>query len=206
MTNTHEEQLEENNSEIPDSIEEALKYDRDESSAKQIDFRQMAVTEFSEITLDDKLRSVLTKIGWHKPTEVQGLCLPHTLKGKDVAGFAQTGTGKTGVFLITAAQHLIRSKSKSNDPACVILAPTRELAIQIDEECKNILGPLGLKSIAVYGGIDYEKQANAIRQGVDVIVATPGRLRDYTNKKIVSWNSVSSVSYTHLTLPTTPYV
>lgn len=173
-----------------EDIEEIIASDRDESSYSTLNYKALAVSSFENAKLDKKILDNLNKIGWKTPTEVQGLCLPHTIKGQDVAGFAQTGTGKTGVFLLTAAQKLLQEK-KNNDVSCIILAPTRELAIQIDEECKNLIAPLDLTSLAVYGGMDYEKQASLIKKGVDIIVATPGRLKDYAKKRVVNLKQVN---------------
>lgn len=176
---------------IPDDIEAAISTDRDESGYTAKNYEDMAISKFSDVAISDKLLETLDQLGWKKPTDVQGLCLPHTIKGEDVAGFAQTGTGKTGVFLITVAHRLLMNENRSKGTSCIILAPTRELAIQIEEECKLILKPVGISSLAVYGGIDYDKQARALEAGVDVIVATPGRLIDYTKKKIVDLRQVS---------------
>jgi ATP-dependent RNA helicase RhlB len=152
-----------------------------------------AFQSFEEANLDPRLLEAIRQLGWERPTPVQGLCLPFTLKGRDVAGFAQTGTGKTGVFLATFAQRfLARDDKKANQvngtamPFAVVLAPTRELAIQIHEDAVSFLAPIGAKSLAVFGGMDYEKQASDLRGGIDLVVATPGRLKDYFQKKIIS--------------------
>ncbi|MEZ4741538.1 MAG: DEAD/DEAH box helicase [Bdellovibrionota bacterium] len=155
---------------------------------------QKTCTSFESLELDANLLKVIQTVGWKEPTPVQALCLPYTLAKTDVAGFAQTGTGKTGVFLITFANSWMQKKKdeinegskKIARPFSIVLAPTRELAIQIQEDAHQILNPIGAKSIAVYGGIDYEKQADQLTKGVDLIVATPGRLIDFYKKKIVS--------------------
>ncbi len=151
------------------------------------------IEHFEDASLDTNLLEKILKMGWKAPTEVQALCLPHTLRGKDVAGFAQTGTGKTGVFLITLCQSFLskRPENYSNKqngkatPFCVVIAPTRELALQIQGDAEQLLGSLGISSIAVFGGIDYEKQARKLTEGVDLIVATPGRLIDYYQKHLI---------------------
>ncbi len=151
----------------------------------------VTVEDFNELDLEDDLKNAVSKLGWSKPTPVQGKCLPFTLVGKDVAGFAQTGTGKTGVFLITLANTIVRAKANQikGQPRAIILVPTRELAVQIHSDAKPIFDDLDISSLAVYGGVDYDKQAQAIRSGVDVIVATPGRLKDYYQKKIFNLKS-----------------
>ena len=154
---------------------------------------------FDGAELHPKLLQAITQIGWKTPTPVQSLCLPYTLQGRDVAGFAQTGTGKTGVFLITTGQRLLQTEvatesAKSRDmahPRAVVLVPTRELAVQIDQDAQGLFALLGIRSLAVYGGVDYDKQTKVLRDGVDVIVATPGRLKDFWQKKIVSLDKCS---------------
>ena len=162
----------------------------------------LAVKEFhtfEEMNLHPKLMEAIAAVGWKAPTPVQGLCLPHTLTGRELAGFAQTGTGKTGVFLITVSDRLLkhpelRSKSENgiSYPASLVLVPTRELAMQIHGDGEEFLGRVGIRSLAVFGGVDYEKQARTLQEGqVDVIIATPGRLKDFVQKKIVALDKVS---------------
>lgn len=155
---------------------------------------------FEEADLHPQLLEAIKAIGWKAPTPVQSLCLPHTLRGREVAGFAQTGTGKTGVFLITVSDRLLKNpdlRNNSNDtqvsyPASLVLVPTRELAMQIHSDGEGFLGGLGIRSLAVFGGVDYEKQARTLQEGkVDVIIATPGRLKDFVQKKIVSLSKCS---------------
>ena len=161
-----------------------------------------SLASFADAPLSDALRKAIADLGWTQPTPVQSMCLPLTLVGRDVAGFAQTGTGKTGVFLITAGQRILEHRAtaaSSNQtapngsklasgaahPLALVLAPTRELAMQIEQDAQTVFGPLGITSLAVFGGIDYEKQAKTLRDGVDVIIATPGRLKDYFEKKLI---------------------
>ncbi len=153
------------------------------------------LTSFADAPLSEALRQAIADLGWNQPTPVQGMCLPLTLVGRDVAGFAQTGTGKTGVFLITAAQRILEHRASTPasadangtaaHPLALVLAPTRELAMQIEQDAQTVFGRLGISSIAVFGGIDYDKQAKRLREGVDVIIATPGRLKDYFEKKLI---------------------
>jgi ATP-dependent RNA helicase RhlB len=116
--------------------------------------------------------------------------------GRDVAGFAQTGTGKTGVFLITIAQMLLKSAAareegevKSTSPQAIVIVPTRELAIQIMEEATRFFTPLNLSTLAIYGGMDWEEQASKLQRGVDLMVGTCGRLKDYYEKKFFSFDA-----------------
>jgi ATP-dependent RNA helicase RhlB len=152
------------------------------------------LTSFADAPLSESLRQAIADLGWKQPTPVQGMCLPLTLIGRDVAGFAQTGTGKTGVFLISTAQRILEHRASGGvkpsaggaaHPLALVLAPTRELAMQIEQDAQNLFGRLGISSIAVFGGIDYDKQAKRLKEGVDVIIATPGRLKDYFEKKLI---------------------
>lgn len=149
------------------------------------------INRFSDINIHPKVISAVNNLGWASPTPVQSLCLPFTIKGRHVAGFAQTGTGKTGVFLITLLDAIMKAKEASTDvkpenPRALIIVPTRELAIQICNDAEALTKELDVSFLAVYGGVDYDKQAQKIKQGVDVIVATPGRLKDYFKKKLFS--------------------
>jgi ATP-dependent RNA helicase RhlB len=152
-----------------------------------------SVKTFEELELAQPLRAAIGAKGWTEPTPVQQMCLPFALRGRNVAGFAQTGTGKTGVFLITTCQKILalpqelREKSpKVSRPLAVILAPTRELAMQIQDDANSILAPTGITSIAVFGGTDWEKQARQLETGIDVIIGTPGRLKDFYQKQLIS--------------------
>ena len=158
------------------------------------DFLDAKITEFSDINIHQGVIDAVNAMGWKSPTPVQGLCLPFTTKGRHVAGFAQTGTGKTGVFLITVISHILKQKekkdTKSKGPKALILVPTRELAMQICHDAEEFIKNLDVSFLAVFGGIDYEKQSKQIERGVDVIVATPGRLKDFFKKGVVSLDSV----------------
>lgn len=154
------------------------------------------VSSFEDAGLSAEVISAVRKIGWQQPTPVQGMCLPLTTKGLDVAGFAQTGTGKTGVFVMTVAERLHgklavdRVRQDTAAPEVLVLTPTRELAIQIDDDAKKVLRHLGINSVPVFGGVDLDKQAAAFKEGPRVIVATPGRLKDFYQRKIIDLSHV----------------
>ncbi|MDM7554475.1 ATP-dependent RNA helicase RhlB [Xanthomonas fragariae] len=146
---------------------------------------------FSTFDLHPSLIAGLESAGFTRCTPIQALTLPVALPGGDVAGQAQTGTGKTLAFLVAVMNRLlIRSAladRKPEDPRALILAPTRELAIQIHKDAVKFGADLGLRFALVYGGVDYDKQRELLQQGVDVIIATPGRLIDYVKQhKVVS--------------------
>jgi ATP-dependent RNA helicase RhlB len=143
---------------------------------------------FSSLIDDTLLLSCIEKAGFTVPTAVQAKALPFTLRAKDVCAFAQTGTGKTAVIAITAGQKLLENaelRGQPKKPLSMILVPTRELAVQVELDINTLLQPLDVKTIAAYGGDSLDKQIQALSKGVDVIVATPGRILDlYKNKHL----------------------
>jgi len=146
---------------------------------------------FSAFELQPALLAGLEGAGFTRCTPIQALTLPVALPGRDVAGQAQTGTGKTLAFLVAVMNRLLSRPAladrKPEDPRALILAPTRELAIQIHKDAVKFGADLGLRFALVYGGVDYDKQRELLQQGVDVIIATPGRLIDYVKQhKVVS--------------------
>jgi ATP-dependent RNA helicase RhlB len=146
---------------------------------------------FSTFDLYPSLLTGLESAGFTRCTPIQAMTLPVALPGGDVAGQAQTGTGKTLAFLVTVINRLLTRPAladrKPEDPRALILAPTRELAIQIHKDAVKFASDLGLKFALVYGGVDYDKQRELLQAGADVIIATPGRLIDYVKQhKVVS--------------------
>ncbi|MDX1454841.1 MAG: ATP-dependent RNA helicase RhlB [Gammaproteobacteria bacterium] len=143
---------------------------------------------FDSFGLNDALMQGIRDAGFTRCTPIQALALPVALKGQDVAGQAQTGTGKTAAFLVAMYEYLHRhpaaEERKPNQPRALIVAPTRELAVQIAKDA-DLLGPhTGLKTGLVYGGEDYDKQRQTLVDGVDVLIGTPGRLIDYFKQKV----------------------
>ena len=146
---------------------------------------------FPSFDLHPALLAGLEAAGFTRCTPIQALTLPVALAGRDVAGQAQTGTGKTLAFLVAVINRLLTRPAladrKPEDPRALILAPTRELAIQIHKDAVKFASDLGLKFALVYGGVDYDKQRELLQAGADVIIATPGRLIDYVKQhKVVS--------------------
>ena len=153
------------------------------SADKPLGDKPLTDISFSSFELQPALLAGLEGAGFSRCTPSQALTLPITLAGRDVAGQAQTGTGKTLAFLITVVNRLMTrpalAERKPEDPRALILAPTRELAIQIHKDAVKFASHLGLKFALVYGGVDYDKQRQLLQDGADVIIATPGRLIDY---------------------------
>lgn len=145
--------------------------------------------KFSEFSLPEQVLQGINKAGFSECTPIQAQTLPLSLSGKDVAGQAQTGTGKTAAFLITLFSKLLTSQTPTdekqiNRPRALILAPTRELVVQIEKDAQLLGTYCGLTIQAIYGGVDYMKQKNALKDGADVIIGTPGRLIDYLKQKV----------------------
>lgn len=150
--------------------------------------------EFKQFALDERLLTALDEIGFKKCTPIQGECLPLILDGHDIAGQAQTGTGKTAAFLLATFHFLLTKPApKNSNLRALIIAPTRELAIQIHSDAEQFNKHCGLKLALVYGGVDYEKQRKSLEGGVDILVGTPGRLIDYSKQKVFSFKDVEIV-------------
>ena len=137
---------------------------------------------FDELGLSKEILSTINEIGYKEPTEIQKKAIPQILMGRDVLGCAQTGTGKTGSFIIPLVEILSSGKSKSRMPRCLILAPTRELAMQVSEEFNVINKYFKLKMALLIGGVSFAEQDIKLTKGVDVLVATPGRLLDHIER------------------------
>ncbi len=165
--------------------------------------------KFSELNLDPRLQQSLEKIGFLETTPIQEACIPEILAKKDIAGLAQTGTGKTGAFLIPLIERIYSSLNTSSEkPAekqalnfenwnaqsfILVLVPTRELADQIHENILSLTQFEPLRSVTVYGGTSYDKQTSMLRQGVHFVVATPGRLIDLYKEHIVDFKQVKAL-------------
>ncbi len=142
---------------------------------------------FDSFDLDGRVLASLQEAGFEQCSRIQAETLPLALNGQDVTGQAQTGTGKTGAFLVAVFQRLLANPVDNPAPGsvrCLILAPTRELAIQIARDAESLGKHTGLRSILVYGGAAYEKQRQQFEQPVDLLIGTPGRVIDYWKQKI----------------------
>ncbi len=142
--------------------------------------------KFSELDVPYEVKQGIEQAGFTICTPVQEEVIPRAVRGEDVAAQAQTGTGKTAAFLISLFSRMIRNPALDvgNSPQALIIAPTRELADQIYHEALRLGKFTGFRLIAVYGGIDYQKQMDTLRKGVDVLIGTPGRLIDYYKQNI----------------------
>lgn len=136
--------------------------------------------KFTDLPLDPIIQTNLQRLGYQSPTPIQAQALPLLLKGGDLLGIAQTGTGKTASFALPIIEHLIKDRKPKlpGKPRVLILAPTRELASQIKENIQEYSVDLLLKTAVIFGGVGQAAQVNTLRGGVDILVATPGRLLD----------------------------
>lgn len=142
-------------------------------------------TRFKDLDLPEPVQRAIDDLGFERLTRVQHEVLPLTLAGRDVAAQAQTGTGKTATYLITIFTHCLRRERRGDpsSPRALIVAPTRELAVQISSDAEDLGKYTGLRTLVVFGGLDYKKQREELRQGVDLLVGTPGRLIDYHKQR-----------------------
>ena len=154
-------------------------------------------TKFEDLDIHAKVKQGVVDSGFEFCTPIQALSLPLALQGKDISGQAQTGTGKTAAFLIATLNQLINKKpqetNSKNPIRSLVLAPTRELAIQIFEDGKPLSKHTGLKLAIAYGGTDYEKQRKQIEQGADILIGTPGRVIDYFKQNVFSLDALEVI-------------
>ena len=149
--------------------------------------------EFAQLDLPASVHEGIRAAGFVTATPIQEAALPVALRGKDVAGQAQTGTGKTAAFLIATFARLLRNPrpaDRETAPRALIIAPPRELVVQIEADARLLGQFTGLRTLVVYGGVDYAKQRDALRGPVDLLVGTPGRLIDYLKQRVWSTGAV----------------
>lgn len=140
---------------------------------------------FTDLDLIPPILKSLESLGYKTPTPIQEKSIPHILEGRDMLGAAQTGTGKTAAFAIPTLQLLSRERSLQNTGRaikCLVLTPTRELAIQIEESFTDYGKNLDLRHTVIFGGVNQHSQVQKLKRGVDILVATPGRLLDLMNQ------------------------
>ena len=161
--------------------------------------RQLVIgSAFEQLGLIGPLAAAVHALGYEKPTPVQEQAIPLVLGGRDLMAGAQTGTGKTAAFALPILQRLAPQASTSASPArhpvrALVLTPTRELAVQVAESFRDYGRNLPLRSTVVYGGVDMNAQIEQLRRGVEILVATPGRLLDHVQNKTVMFSQVSTL-------------
>lgn len=151
--------------------------------------------DFVTLGLCPTICRAILRVGYHTPTPIQSAAIPRALRGQDLVGCAQTGTGKTAAFVLPILQHLSECKTLrgSRSPRALILAPTRELAAQIGESIGKFANGTSLQHCVVFGGVGKTPQMQFLRRGVDIVVATPGRLLDLLDERALSLGRVSHV-------------
>lgn len=152
---------------------------------------------FSVLDLPETLLKAVHEAGFRFCTPIQAAALPHALTGRDVAGQAQTGTGKTAAFLLALFKRLLQQPAppgrRANQPRAVVLAPTRELAIQIHKDAETLGKYTGFSLGLVYGGLGYDTQRKMLEKGVDVLIGTPGRIIDYFKQHVFDMKALQVV-------------
>jgi ATP-dependent RNA helicase RhlE len=147
---------------------------------------------FTTLGLGPKITAALRESDYSEPTPIQAKAIPLVLEGRDVIGIAQTGTGKTAAFVLPMLERLA-SSSRRRGVRALVIAPTRELAIQIEENVRKYGRNLSLRFTTIYGGVGEQPQITALRRGVDLIVATPGRLLDLMGRRFVDFRDLEFV-------------
>jgi len=135
--------------------------------------------KFIDLGLSPKVMKAINDVGYDTPTPIQSEAIPHALEGRDVLGIAQTGTGKTAGFTLPMIHKLARGRARARMPRSLVLAPTRELAAQVAENFEQYAKYVKLDMALLIGGVSFKDQDRLIDRGVDVLIATPGRLLDH---------------------------
>lgn len=152
----------------------------------KIGFPIQIIMDFKQLNIIPSIMKAVQTAGYTKATEIQYQSIPHILNGHDLIGCAQTGTGKTASFAIPVLQLLDKQKIKSKGIRSLVLTPTRELAVQISENFKTYGEHLNIKHLAIFGGVPQSKQVKALNAGIDILIATPGRLLDLISQGYIN--------------------
>lgn len=148
---------------------------------------------FKDLGLHPKILKALDDMGYERPTPIQAASIPHALEGKDVLGIAQTGTGKTGAFTLPTVHKMATGRARARMPRCLIVCPTRELAAQVAENVELYGKYLKLEMALLIGGVSFAEQDKKLMRGVDVLIATPGRLLDQFERGKILLNGVQTL-------------
>src|SRR3989338_10401814 len=148
---------------------------------------------FADFPFNSQLHKNIAKAGFIYPRPIQDQAIPTVLKGTDIFGMANTGTGKTAAFLLPLIEKIAKTRGKNMREKVLIMAPTRELALQIESDFINLAFGLGMFSVARVGGLPITKQIREIQLGVSFVIGTPGRLRDLIEKKVLDLSTCHSV-------------
>lgn len=146
--------------------------------------------KFEKYPFSTQILANLNDAGWVRPTDIQFKAIPPILKGEDVLGIAQTGTGKTAAFAIPLIQKLQQSKPKYKNIRCIVMVPTRELALQISSVFNQLGQNTGLKTFCVFGGVEQDQQIAQLQSGLDILIATPGRMFDLVSQGFIKLDHI----------------
>lgn len=147
--------------------------------------------KFDSLDLHPDILKGVVDAGFEKCTPIQEQSLPECLGGKDMIAQSQTGTGKTAVFVLSIYSRLMAEGGASDKPRALVMVPTRELAVQVEQDARKLGKHLPLKTLAIFGGVDYDKQVSPLKGGIDLVVATPGRMIDLYKSKTLSLDDIS---------------
>jgi ATP-dependent RNA helicase RhlE len=145
---------------------------------------------FSEFNINPLLQQAVSDMGYTEATPIQAQAIPPALEGRDIIGCAQTGTGKTVAFLLPVLEQLLKDPHSTKNPRVVVLAPTRELVIQVTEQAQKLAAHTAVRIAPIYGGAAMQPQIDRLRRGIDVIIATPGRLQDHMRRQRVNFKDL----------------
>src|SRR6476469_4913750 len=164
-------------------------------TSNEIDLAAQIPSPFASLCLDAPLIAALTTLGYEEPTPIQREAIPPLLQGRDVLGQAATGTGKTAAFALPMLHRIgsVEEREGSRAIRGLILVPTRELAMQVAEAVHKYGRSLGTRVLPIYGGQSMQQQLRALKRGVDVVVATPGRALDHIRRKTLRLDTVQMV-------------
>jgi len=151
--------------------------------------------KFDQYYISEDIKKNLAQLGFVRPTDIQFKAIPSILNGEDVLAIAQTGTGKTAAFAIPVIDkiHRFKSSKRSYGIKCIVLAPTRELAVQIGEVFESIARHTRVKTFTLHGGVEQDRQIARLQDGIDVLIATPGRMFDLINQQVIRLEGVSTL-------------
>ncbi len=157
--------------------------------ANKVEEKFVPVHAFAQFAIDETLKKAIEVKGYTTPTPIQDETIPHALKGRDILGIANTGTGKTGAFLIPLIEKVIKNRKEQ----VLIIVPTRELAIQVDQELKEFTAGMKIYSVCVVGGMSISRQISELRYEYNFVIGTPGRLKDLIERKKIFLSEFSTV-------------
>ncbi|MDG2361657.1 MAG: DEAD/DEAH box helicase [Hellea sp.] len=160
---------------------------------QEIDYDTKVDIKFNQLGLDDRILKALDDLGYKKPTPIQAKAIPAALKQRDVLGIAQTGTGKTGAFTLPTMHKLASGRARARMPRCLIVCPTRELAAQVAENVEQYSKYLKLEMALLIGGVSFAEQDKKLMRGVDILIATPGRLLDQFDRGKILMTGVQTL-------------